>query len=317
MALYIVITALKFTGQGVSKPMKDRTKGKLLLFAFLLALSASLLPIPSAAAQGAEDSTFLIINKSANEMAYFEDGILVNVFPVATGRHPKATPEGIFPIVNKIKNRPYYTDNIPGGDPRNPLGDRWLGLHVGNTVGTTYAIHGNNNEDSIGKYVSKGCVRMHNDDIHWLFERVPLQTKVLITASDSSFESLAVQHGFQIQAPYQGELYINGSKTNLDHAIIEFRSRTYLPLREIVQLLGGKVTWDQRAKTVTAEVEGREVVHQAATSQLAVNGRPFEMTVKSRNWNGTIMMPIRDFVKALGWNVKWEKQTGKIHLTDP
>src|SRR5690606_7568179 len=109
----------------------------------------------------------------------------------------------------------------------------------------------------------------------------------------------------------------NGSKTNLDHAIIEFRSRTYLPLREIVQLLGGKGTWDQRAKTVTAEVEGREVVHQAATSELAVNGRPFEMTVKSRNWNGTIMMPIRDFAKALGWNVKWEKQTGKIHLTDP
>jgi lipoprotein-anchoring transpeptidase ErfK/SrfK len=57
--------------------------------------------------------------------------------------------------VNKIKSRPYYTGHIPGGDPRTPLGKRWLGLNANGTYGgDTYGIHDNNNESSIGKYVS-------------------------------------------------------------------------------------------------------------------------------------------------------------------
>ncbi len=57
--------------------------------------------------------------------------------------------------MNKIKSRPYYTGHIPGGDPRTPLGKRWLGLNANGTYGgDTYGIHDNNNESSIGKYVS-------------------------------------------------------------------------------------------------------------------------------------------------------------------
>lgn len=284
----------------------------LLLFAVL----GALFPFSAAFAQEADDSTFLIVNKSTNELAYFAEGQLVKVFPVATGLKPQYTPEGIFPIVNKIKNRPYYTDNIPGGDPRNPLGDRWLGLHVGNTYGTTYAIHGNNNKNSIGKYVSKGCIRMHNDDIHWLFDRLPLETKVLIVSSDLSFEELAKAHGFSIQTPYEGDLYLNGEKVALDRPIIEFRHRTYLPMREVFQLLGGKVTWDQQTKTVTAIAGEREIKHHAASAVLHINGEEVRMTTESRNWNGTIMMPLRDLAEALGWEVKWEKETGNIHLSN-
>ncbi|MDO6851927.1 L,D-transpeptidase [Priestia megaterium] len=69
-------------------------------------------------------------------------------------------------MLNKIKNRPYYTGHIPGGDPRNPLGKRWLGLNANGTYGDTYGIHGNNNESSIGKYVSQGCMRMHNSSVN-------------------------------------------------------------------------------------------------------------------------------------------------------
>ncbi|WP_387407470.1 L,D-transpeptidase [Priestia aryabhattai] len=38
--------------------------------------------------------------------------------------------------------------------------------------GDTYGIHVNNNESSIGKYVSQGCVRMHNVDIEQLYDKV-------------------------------------------------------------------------------------------------------------------------------------------------
>jgi hypothetical protein len=133
----------------------------------------------------------IIINKATNRLAFFENGKLVRTFKVATGRSNSYTPEGTFKIVNKIKNRPYYTDNIPGGDPRNPLGDRWLGLDARGTYGTTYAIHGNNNPSSIGTYASAGCVRMYDDEVHWLFDQVNLYTPVVITNSSKSFEAIA------------------------------------------------------------------------------------------------------------------------------
>ncbi|PMU46559.1 N-acetylmuramoyl-L-alanine amidase, partial [Pseudomonas sp. GP01-A3] len=76
---------------------------------------------------------FIIINKAINRLAFYENGKLVKEFKVATGRSQELTPEGKFKIVNKIVNRPYYKENIPGGDPRNPLGNRWLGLNARGT----------------------------------------------------------------------------------------------------------------------------------------------------------------------------------------
>ncbi|RBN40070.1 L,D-transpeptidase, partial [Priestia megaterium] len=64
------------------------------------------------------------------------------------------------------------------------------------TTGDTYAIHGNNSEDSIGKYVSHGCVRMHNADIEELFDKVAVGTSVTITYSSKTFEELAKVYGY-------------------------------------------------------------------------------------------------------------------------
>lgn len=148
----------------------------------------------------ASSSQLIIINKKTNTLAFYNAGKLVKTFSVGTGRSRDLTPEGTFRIVNKIKNRPYYKKNIPGGDPRNPLGDRWMGLDARGTYGTTYGIHGNANESSIGKYVSSGCVRMHNSEVRWLFDQVQLYTPVIITYSSSSFDAIAKANGFNVNA---------------------------------------------------------------------------------------------------------------------
>jgi lipoprotein-anchoring transpeptidase ErfK/SrfK len=44
-----------------------------------------------------------------------------------------------------------------------------------------YAIHGTNAPGSIGGFVSYGCIRMYNQDILDLFERVSVGTKVVVT----------------------------------------------------------------------------------------------------------------------------------------
>lgn len=53
------------------------------------------------AAEQKIDGQLIIINKSVNKLAFFEDGILQRVFHVATGKYAQLTPEGIFPIVTK------------------------------------------------------------------------------------------------------------------------------------------------------------------------------------------------------------------------
>lgn len=159
-------------------------------------------------------SQFIIINKSKNELAYYENSRLKSTFRVATGRQKSFTPEGKFKVVNKIVNRPYYSGHIPGGDPRNPLGNRWIGLNARGTWGTTYAIHGNNNPSSIGTYASAGCIRMYNNEVQWLFSRIKVNTPVVIASSSKSYDAIAAANGLKgstLPAASSGSLKL-GSK---------------------------------------------------------------------------------------------------------
>ncbi|MEH7336900.1 L,D-transpeptidase family protein [Neobacillus drentensis] len=172
-----------------------RRWGLLFVLAFLL-LASFTFGIPKGYA--ASGGKLIIINKANNRLAYYDNGRFIREFKVGTGRSNSLTPEGKFKIVNKIVNRPYYKGHIPGGDPRNPLGNRWLGLNARGTWGTTYAIHGNNNPSSIGGYVSSGCIRMYDNEVEWLFSQVPINTPVVITSSGKSFNTIAAANGYRV-----------------------------------------------------------------------------------------------------------------------
>jgi len=101
------------------------------------------------AARKPANKNVIIINKYYNKPAYFHKDYINIVDPVVTGKTWGEIPVGFFKVVNKIKNRSYYTGHIPGGDPRKLLGKRWLGVNANGTYGDTYGIHGNNNEISI------------------------------------------------------------------------------------------------------------------------------------------------------------------------
>lgn len=73
-------------------------------------------------------------------------------------------------------DNPNIPDVIAGGSPANPMGVAAMTL-----AGGEYAIHGTNRPHSVGGYVSYGCVRMYNEDITDLFDRVPVGTKVVVT----------------------------------------------------------------------------------------------------------------------------------------
>ena len=73
------------------------------------------------------------------------------------------------------RDRPDLPAVIAGGSPANPMGAAAMTL-----AGGDYAIHGTNTPDTIGGFVSYGCIRMFNADVTDLFARVDLGTPVLV-----------------------------------------------------------------------------------------------------------------------------------------
>ncbi len=71
---------------------------------------------------------------------------------------------------------PRLPNVIPGGSPHNPMGVAAMTL-----AGTDYAIHGTNQPNLIGHFVSHGCIRMYNADVTDLFGRVAVGTRVVVT----------------------------------------------------------------------------------------------------------------------------------------
>jgi len=80
------------------------------------------------------------------------------------------------PPADVKRDNPSIPDVIAGGSPANPMGVAAMTL-----AGGEYAIHGTNRPNSIGGYVSYGCVRMYNEDITDLYSRVSVGTPVIVT----------------------------------------------------------------------------------------------------------------------------------------
>ena len=139
----------------------------------ILALAISLLILNSADA-----AKKIVINSASRIMILYDNDKKVAVYPLGLGKVNTPTPTGYYKIRTKEKNPPWINPSngytIPSG-PSNPLGYRWMQIQ-GN-----YGIHGTNRPDSIGHYVSNGCVRMLEKNVEELFDKVSVGTPVEIT----------------------------------------------------------------------------------------------------------------------------------------
>jgi hypothetical protein len=80
------------------------------------------------------------------------------------------------PTPAMVAENPRLPRWVPGGHPMNPLGVR--ALYLGSSM---YRIHGTDAPWTIGTAVSKGCIRLYNQDVLDLYPRVSVGTKVTVT----------------------------------------------------------------------------------------------------------------------------------------
>ena len=107
-------------------------------------------------------------------------------YPVGVGKRGKQWSGGVRIVAKFIKpawsppadvkrDNPRLPKLIPGGSASNPMGAAAMVL-----TGGEYAIHGTNRPNSIGGFVSYGCIRMFNKDILSLYQRVSVGTPVMV-----------------------------------------------------------------------------------------------------------------------------------------
>jgi lipoprotein-anchoring transpeptidase ErfK/SrfK len=133
----------------------------------------------------AKNPVIVTVAHDAQTVRVFKEGDVVKTYRVAVGADEFPTPRGRFAVDRKEKNPVWNVPDsdwagslagttVPGGDPRNPLVARWVG--ISGPVG----FHGTKDLGSLGSRASHGCVRMNPTDVIDLYDRVEVGTPILI-----------------------------------------------------------------------------------------------------------------------------------------
>ncbi len=117
------------------------------------------------------------VDKSRNELVLEKNGEKFKIYSVSTGKD-NSTPVGEFIIEEKMVKPVWYKMGavVSPDSEEYELGARWMGLSADG-----YGIHGTSDESTIGSQITRGCVRMRNNDVIELFDMVPGGTEVRIT----------------------------------------------------------------------------------------------------------------------------------------
>ena len=116
--------------------------------------------------------------------------VLIAMFPVGLGEL-NSTPTGAFMVRPKSKlinpewNNPRTGEHFASDDPKNPIGERWIGLigvEAHNQGFKGYGIHGTVDPASIGKQASMGCVRMSDADVELVYEFLTEPNSTIVIA---------------------------------------------------------------------------------------------------------------------------------------
>lgn len=133
----------------------------------------------------------IVINVAEMRLYYYpKDGNSVEILPIGIGQAGRETPRNWVTTVERKQAGPTWTPTpntrreyakagktLPAFVPAGP--DNPMGLYA-IYIGRLYAIHGTNSNFGIGLRVSQGCIRLRHADIKYLFDTVPVGTRVQI-----------------------------------------------------------------------------------------------------------------------------------------
>ena len=113
--------------------------------------------------------------------------------------------------------------------------------------------------------------------------------------------------------------FVNGEKRYLESSPVVLNNRTFVPIRPIIEALGGSISWDPIESKVTITLGSNTVELWIGKNIARVNGvmKPIDSSdsnVVPKIINGRTMLPLRFIAEALGCSVNWDGVTIKITI---
>lgn len=253
----------------------------------------------------ADEGEKITINLASRILVFYQDGKKKYMYHIGAGRIDTPTPTGMFTIVAKEEN-PEWVDpkdlkkRIVSGED-NPLGYRWMEFKDG-----YYGIHGTNQPDSIGGYVSNGCVRMREEDVEQLFDVVEIGIPVEIR-----YERLVIEETDDGMSVYY--IYPDGyCRQYLDVAGVReelepYGLNTFLSNEDILEKIeksDGEPTYIGRVYRVFVDdrwISGRALEREGV---IYVPALPLSVVTK-RNvvWDTTVRAAMTDLGTVPGYSI--------------
>ena len=195
-------------------------------------------------------------------------------------------------------------------------------------------LHCNDEDLLIGKYISNQTAvfngmmdelriynrALTNEEIKLLYEAklVPIKTDIQQTPRklrDIEPVSLVAPENpkttmiLQLDNP---KMYVNGVETDIDPGYgtkpITVNGRTILPIRAIMESLGGTVGWVQDEKKITIDVSDTNITMWVGRQDYYVNGVMQTLEVAPVVVNSRTLLPLRAILENIGYIVEWNNE---------
>lgn len=158
-------------------------------------------------------------------------------------------------------------------------------------------------EDASGDYYIKVTSKIYSNEDYTILvvsERDVRSSKTII---------------LEVNNPYMivdgATVLIDGNRGTVPVVV---NNRVLLPIRAIIENLGGNVLWNEITMTMTSELNGT-VVNMTINSNVAyVNGQIKYLDVPTQTINGRTMVPVRFIMENLGGNVVWNNNMVTINF---
>lgn len=111
---------------------------------------------------------------------------------------------------------------------------------------------------------------------------------------------------------------VNGAKQEIDPgrgtAPVILNNRTLVPIRSIIEAMGGTVGWDPDLKKITIQARGKTIEMWLDYTTITVNGQYEKIDVAPTVINDRTVVPVRFVVEFLGCGVNWDAATKTITI---
>ena len=112
-------------------------------------------------------------------------------------------------------------------------------------------------------------------------------------------------------------VYVNDVEVDFDQSPVTEpkKFRTLVPLRSVLEYMGAEIDWYEDMEYAGVTIGDYRLLIKADSEYMMVNGKTTYLTCPAVEYNGRLLLPIRDVVQAVGGKVGWNEHTKVVTIT--